>query len=108
LLQHYGARLSALAALCRQQPDLAQPIHPDYPDVRAQISLAVREEFCRNLDDFLVRRTGLGFSPDQGQRAAEPAASLLAEQLGWDADERRRQWTRWEAYLARTAPAGVA
>jgi glycerol-3-phosphate dehydrogenase len=108
LLQHYGARLSALAALCRQQPDLAQPIHPDYPDIRAQIPLAVREEFCRNLDDFLVRRTGLGFSPDQGQRAAEPAASLLAEQLGWDADERRRQWTRWEAYLARTAPAGVA
>jgi glycerol-3-phosphate dehydrogenase len=105
LLPHYGKRVSELAAICREDRSLAQPFHPDYPDIRAQVRLAIRDEFCRNLDDFLVRRTGLAFSPDQGQRAAEAVAAQLAQELSWDAEQQRRQWARWESYLARTSPA---
>ncbi|MDZ7637976.1 MAG: glycerol-3-phosphate dehydrogenase C-terminal domain-containing protein, partial [Bryobacterales bacterium] len=108
LLALYGARLTGLTVLCREDPSLARPIHPDYPDIRAQVPLAVSQEYCRNLDDFLVRRTGLAFSPGQGQRAAENVAPMLAAKLGWDAAETRRQHARWETYLSHTSPSGLA
>lgn len=105
LLPLYGARLAELAALCREDPSLAGKIHPDYPEVRAQARLAIEQEYCRNLDDFLARRTALAFSPDQGRKALETVASLMGARLGWDAGETRRQHARWEAYLSRTNPA---
>lgn len=106
LIDHYGARLSKLSALCRENASLARPIHPDYPDIRAQVLLAVREECCRHLDDFLVRRTSLAFSPDQGQRAVEAAAQLMATELHWNDETTKREFVRWEGYLARTTPRG--
>ncbi|MCC7340891.1 MAG: glycerol-3-phosphate dehydrogenase/oxidase [Bryobacterales bacterium] len=105
LLPFYGARLRELASLCREDPSLTACIHPDYPELRAQVRLAVEREYCRNLDDFLARRTTLAFSPDQGGKAVETVAALMGARLGWDADESRRQRARWEAYLGRTSPA---
>ena len=54
-----------------------------YPDVAAQVVLAAREEQCVRLTDFLLRRTRLGFTADQGRQAVAPAAALLARELGW-------------------------
>lgn len=108
LLPLYGARLAALTALCREDASLARQLHPGYPEICAQAPLAIDQEYCRNLDDFLARRTALAFSPDQAQRAVEAAAALLGARLGWDAAEARRQRARWDAYLSRTASAGVA
>lgn len=107
LLPLYGARLAALTRLCREDASLAGKIHPDYPEIRAQVPLAIEQEYCRNLEDFLARRTALAFSADQGQKAVEALASLMGERLGWDAGEARRQRARWEAYLSRTSSAGV-
>lgn len=102
LLPLYGARLAELVALCRRDASLAEPIHPDYPEVRGQVHLAIEREYCRNLDDFLARRTALAFSCDQGRKAVDAVASLMGVRLGWDADETRRQRARWDAYLSRT------
>ena len=51
---------------------------------------AVRHEYCLRLSDFLRRRTLLGTTADQGMDAAEPAAMLMARELGWS-DERRAE-----------------
>lgn len=107
LLPVHGARLAELSALCREDVSMAGRIHPDYPEIRAQVALAVSREYCRNLDDFLARRSALAFSPDQGRRAVEEVVSLMASRLGWDAEEIRRQHARWEGYLERTSASGA-
>lgn len=108
LREFYGSRAMDVLAIAAEDPVMARPLDDDHPEVRAQIRLAVREEFCQHLDDFLVRRTGLAFSPDQGNKAAAAAATVLAEELGWEEARQRAEWKRWEAYLARTVPGGVA
>ena len=108
LLPLYGARLTELTAFCRRDASLAEKSHPDYPEIRRQVGLAIDQEHCRNLDDFLARRTALAFSPDQGRKALEAVVSLMAARLGWDAGETSRQRARWDAYLSRTSGAGKA
>lgn len=108
LREFYGSRCSDVLRLAQDDPELARPLDDSHPEIGAQVRLAIRDEFCRHLDDFLVRRTGLAFSPDQGQRAAPAAAARMAAELGWDEATRRTEWARWESHLARTVPAGVA
>lgn len=69
--------------------------------IGAQVRIAVREEFCRHLSDFLLRRTELAFSHDMGASVAPEALDGLAEELGWNASEREREWTRYRAELER-------
>lgn len=108
LRSFYGSRAENVLAIAREDATLARPLDDGHPEISAQIRFAIREEFCQHLDDFLVRRTGLAFSADQGRRAAPAAAALLASELGWDAARQRSEWQRWEEYLQRTAPGGVA
>jgi glycerol-3-phosphate dehydrogenase len=42
-----------------------------------------RDEQVVHLADYMLRRTALGFSPDQGQSAARETAASLASALGW-------------------------
>ena len=72
-------------------------------DLAAQARFAARREQCARLSDFLLRRTVLGFAPDQGLSAADRAAAILAEELGWSAARCHeeiaayREWARENA-----------
>jgi len=66
----------------------------------ARIATAVRHQWCATLEDFLLRRTALGFAPDRGVGEAEAAARALQGELGWS-DARRQDEVA--AYLARAA-----
>ena len=62
----YGSRAAEVLRLIEENPRLGERLAPDYPDIAAQVVFAVREEQCVNPDDFIFRRTLLGFSRDQG------------------------------------------
>jgi glycerol-3-phosphate dehydrogenase len=66
----------------------------------ARIADAVRRQWCASLEDFLLRRSALGFAPDRGAGEAEAVAQALKGELGWS--EARRQ-SEVAAYLARAA-----
>ncbi len=86
----YGSRAERLLAFADQDPAWLHPLGPGTPAVRAEARLAVEEEMALTLEDVLDRRLGLLlFSDDHGAAAAEEAANILAERLGWD--EPRRQ-----------------
>jgi len=70
------------------------------PPLPARIGDAVRRQWCVTLEDFLLRRTTLGFAPDRGAGEAEAAAQALQGALAWS--EARRQ-DEIAAYLARAA-----
>jgi glycerol-3-phosphate dehydrogenase len=98
----YGSRAASVAALAAGDHALGEPLGTGYPDIAAQAVWAVREEQCERLTDFLLRRTRLGFSPDQGVGAAAAAAAILARERGWSAARTEAELAAYEAYVATT------
>ena len=89
LLHTYGSRARGVARLAQQSPELAQPLLPGRPEVRAQVDWAVNEELANEVADVLVRRTQLFFrAADQGLAAAEWVGARMQQLCGWD-DARR-------------------
>jgi glycerol-3-phosphate dehydrogenase len=80
----YGARYEDVLERVRAAPVLAAPLHPDYPDLRAQVHDAVLAEGCRTASDFLMRRSLLYFTPDQGRAALDAVIAEMATVCDWD------------------------
>jgi glycerol-3-phosphate dehydrogenase len=78
-------------ALAKAQATLARTLSQRLPDIAAQVAFAVRSEMALTLDDVLFRRTGLGTLGKLDAKAVEDAAQLMAIELGWSDEEKRRQ-----------------
>lgn len=57
LASHYGTFAFDIARLIAADPALGEPIHPDGPDVWAQVAFAADHEWAHTVDDVLRRRT---------------------------------------------------
>jgi glycerol-3-phosphate dehydrogenase len=75
--------------------------------IGAQARLAVRQEFCRHLDDFLLRRTDSAFTPGLGAAVAPDALAALGEELAWNRAERDSEWQRYQAAVERAHAVGA-
>jgi len=98
----YGSRANEVIALAGSCERLRKPLSLHAPDIAAQVIFAVRAEQCARLVDFLLRRTMLGFSQDQGQDAAGTAASLLAQELNWSPDRTNAEMRLYQDHIAMT------
>ena len=107
LIGQYGSDLPLITDLVRERPELAAPVHPPHGAIGAQVVHAVRREFARRLDDVLFRRLSIGSeTPDAGAGAAEPVATLMGLELGWDETRRQEEIQRY-LQLARAIPRGT-
>lgn len=102
LFELYGSRATEVLQLAASAERLREPLSPYAPDIAAQVVFAVRAEQCARLVDFLLRRTLLGFSRDQGQSAVAGAAALLAEEIGWSPERTKAEISLYEEYLIGT------
>lgn len=85
LLGRYGAMTLEILELCREHPELREPLDGAEDYLRAEIVYAASHEGAQHLDDVLARRTRISIEVwDRGVAAAEPAAQLMAGVLGWD------------------------
>jgi glycerol-3-phosphate dehydrogenase len=85
LLRRYGTEAPAVAALADADPDLALPLVPGLPYLRAEAIWAVRAEMATALEDVVARRTRAWILDRAATTQAAPAiAALLAPELGWD------------------------
>jgi glycerol-3-phosphate dehydrogenase len=88
LLRRYGARVHELLAQVAERPELGKPLPgaEDYLQVEARY--AASHEGALHLDDVLARRTRVSIETwDRGLTAAEPAARLMGEVLGWSDED---------------------
>lgn len=86
LAERYGAAAGDVTALIAARPDLALPLVPGLPYLRAEAVYAVRHEMALTLDDVLSRRTRARLLNAAATEAAAPAvAALIGPELGWDA-----------------------
>lgn len=81
LVSLYGTRVGRIVDLMVHQPELAQRIHPDHPDLWAQVLYGLQYEFVRRTGDFLLRRTGIGLSRGLGEECAEAVARFIGKYL---------------------------
>ncbi|MDE3720604.1 glycerol-3-phosphate dehydrogenase/oxidase [Nocardiopsis sp. N85] len=92
LLRRYGTCADDLLDLIRERPDLGRSLTGADDYLRAEVVYAVRAEGARHLEDVLARRTRISFETwDRGIAAAEEAAELMAEPLGWDDAQVQRE-----------------
>jgi glycerol-3-phosphate dehydrogenase len=74
----YGSRAPRVQALVDADPTLARPLAPGCPDIAAEVVYAARHEWCARPEDFTLRRSYLGFRPDQGRAAGPGIEAALA------------------------------
>jgi glycerol-3-phosphate dehydrogenase len=98
----YGSRAAEVLAIARSAEEWAAPLAPDCPDIAAQVAFAVREEQCVRLADFLLRRSLVGFRPDQGLGVAEAVASIMAEELKWTPARKMAEIRSYRELVERT------
>jgi glycerol-3-phosphate dehydrogenase len=107
LRQRYGGDARTVSSLIEVDPDLDRPIVPGLAYLRAEVLHAARHEMARTVDDVLSRRTRARLlARDASAVAAEDVATLMATDLGWDADEQRRQVEHYRALVREEQVAG--
>ena len=72
------------------------------PDIVAQLHHAVQEELTVSLQDFLLRRTGIGTSRCQGRDCGEAIARRMAALAGWSARRLEAELEAYQAHVARS------
>lgn len=79
LATHYGSLAFDIARLANESPELAERVHPDAPEIWAQVAYARDHEWAETADDVLRRRTTLtirGLATDDVRDGVE---KLLAD-----------------------------
>jgi glycerol-3-phosphate dehydrogenase len=79
----YGRRASAVLDLARRLPGGTERLCKSAPDIVAQLHWAVETELTVSLQDFLLRRTGIGTGPCLGLDCAAGVAQRMGALLGW-------------------------
>ena len=92
LVSRYGTDSSAVLALADGRPELLEPVIAGLPYTGAEMVYAAREEMAQTLTDVLARRTRAKIQRAQPtMAAAHAAATLIAAELGWDAQQASEQ-----------------
>ena len=91
LAQLYGQRAVEVLEITRQNPGLKEQLHPERPELLAQVYFAVQNEMARHLEDVLLRRLEIGYTPQRWGEAPEKASHLMAELLKWDESTRQKE-----------------
>jgi glycerol-3-phosphate dehydrogenase len=98
LLGRHGSRIHDLLALVDERPELGRPMVGADDYLQAEALYAASHEGAHHLEDLLTRRTRISIETwDRGVEAAEPAARLMAEVLGWGEGDVAREIANYRA-----------
>lgn len=102
----YGTRISDLADLCRERPELAIPFTQNKEAIAAEVVYSFESEFASVLDDCLLRRTMLGLNCDLGSADAEAAARIAKTAFGWSEQRVREELSQYRMRVSRMSVPG--
>jgi glycerol-3-phosphate dehydrogenase len=94
----YGHAARAVLDLCEASPQLAQPLVPGHPDLKAEVVVAARHEQARSVADVLLRRTRLGLvaaSELRDDARVRAVAETLGAELGWSPSRVAEETEAW-------------
>jgi glycerol-3-phosphate dehydrogenase len=102
LVTNYGRAYPRVVALAGKVPGGTERLCPSNPDIVAELHHAVQDELTISLQDFMLRRTGIGTSRCQGEDCAEAIARRMAVLLGWSARRLEAEVDAFHAHVARS------
>ena len=89
---YYGSDRKVLNTLYEKEPSMKDLIHPALPYRKGHIRLAVQEEFCITVEDFLARRTRALFLDAQAAiESADTVASIMQQELNQTPEWKQQQ-----------------
>jgi glycerol-3-phosphate dehydrogenase len=88
--------------LAGKVPAGTERLCPQNTEIVAQLNHAVHEELTVSLQDFLLRRTGIGLSRCQGLDCAEPIARRMGALLEWTPRRLAAELDAYRAHVARS------
>ncbi len=91
LLDIYGGRAAAVAAICTESAALRSTLDEGARVLASEVVFALREEFARTLTDIVFRRMMVGFDADQGRSLYDDIAAIAAKEAGWGPQEKQQQ-----------------
>jgi len=104
LSKTYGGRSWDVLELAkptgRAYPNVGVPLAEGYPYIEAEVRYAARE-YAVTVEDILSRRTRLAFLNSRAAIDAIPrVAEIMAEELGWSAEQQAAQEAHAHEYMA--------
>ncbi|MGH9401990.1 MAG: glycerol-3-phosphate dehydrogenase [Terriglobia bacterium] len=99
LIRTYGSRLPKVLEPARERRYLAEPLPGTPGFLAAEVLFSIREEMAVNLDDFLLRRSGLSWMMSAYPGAENAVADIFARELSWSAEERQAAIDRYESSI---------
>jgi glycerol-3-phosphate dehydrogenase len=97
----YGRRAVGISVLAQRDPSWAEPLGLDLPDIGAQVIWACRHELCKHVDDFMLRRSGIGTGHTEGLTCVDRVAELMASELDWSTEQRQAEIDTYRSILQR-------
>jgi glycerol-3-phosphate dehydrogenase len=86
-LHFYGSDAIKIKNLCKEDKILSELIHPDLPNIKAEIIWAIQNEMAQTVEDVLARRTRILFLNAQAAIEAAPVvAKIMAKQMNKSSD----------------------
>jgi glycerol-3-phosphate dehydrogenase len=107
LVTTYGRAYPRIVDLAGKVPGGDERLCPHNADIVAELHHAVREELTISLQDFLLRRTGIGTSRCQGEDCAEAIGHRMAALLGWSSRRLDAELDAYHTYVVRSRRALV-
>lgn len=81
----YGSDAKAIQALAENHPAWQEKIHPEFPNILAEVIWAIRNEMAVKVDDVLSRRIRMLILDAQAAIDSAPkVAAILAQEMGKD------------------------
>jgi glycerol-3-phosphate dehydrogenase len=102
LVTTYGRVYPRVIELAGKVPGGTERLCPHNADIVAQLHHATQEEMTVSLQDFLLRRTGIGTSRCQGDDCAEAIGRRMAALLGWSGRRLEAELEAYQAHVARS------
>lgn len=85
MAEMYGAKADEVLDLAADRPDLRERVVADRPNIGAEIVYSVREEMPVHVEDVAFRRTHLALETEDFATGVARIATIMGEELGWDA-----------------------
>jgi glycerol-3-phosphate dehydrogenase len=99
LFSMYGSLALQVLALINDEPELADKITPQLPDIKAQIVYAVRTELAHTLVDITRRRTTLALHNNYGLSLLPILTDTLKRYCGWNEEKCARACDEYRVYM---------
>lgn len=91
IVRSYGSRWRQLLTPIRERPSLAEALPGTPTLLAAEVIFSIREEMALNVEDFMLRRSGLNWlgACSPARDAAPQVAQIFGQEFHWTAERRQ-------------------